>query len=353
MQTADYQFHAIGISETWLNDFNYSVSIENYEFIHHHRKDRQGVGVGLYLANNLDYKVRQNLKFENSETTDSLFVEITIPKGKNTIIGVIYRAPDNNLTTFINDFNEVLDKITKENKICYLMGNFNVNLMNYQTNNLTGEFLDSIYSNLSCPLINRPTRITAHSATLIDNIITSNIDADNINGLLFTDISDHLPIFSIWFDDDFNNKHEKDVFHFRDKNENNVNKFNEMIATFDWAEINSLDDQTVANSKFTKEFSRIFNVCIPLKKKTRNNKICKPWITNGILKSIKTKNRLYKQLILHPESQKEVAYKKYRNKLVRIIRVAKKLYYDTKISQNKTNIKQIFKYLNEIVNKTK
>ena len=252
-------------------------------------------------------------------------------------MGVIYRAPDNNLTTFINDFNEVLDKITKENKIRYLMGDINVNLMNYQTNSLTGEFLDSIYSNLSCPLINRPTRITAHSATLIDNIITSNIDADNINGLLFTDISDHLSIFSIWFDD-FNNKHEKDVFYFRDKNENNANKFNEMIATFDWAEINSLDDQTVAYSKFTKEFSRIFNVCIPLKKKTQNNKIRKPWITNGILKSIKTKNRLYKQLILHPESQKEVAYRKYGNKLVRIIRVAKKLYCDTKISQNKTNI---------------
>ena len=128
LQTVDYQFHAIGISETWLNDFNHSVSIENYEFIHHHRKDRQGGGVGLYLANNLDYKVRQNLKFENSETTDSLFVEITITKGKNIIMGVISRAPDNNLTTFINDFNEVLDKITKENKICYIMGNFIVNL---------------------------------------------------------------------------------------------------------------------------------------------------------------------------------------------------------------------------------
>ena len=42
LQTVDYQFHAIGISETWLNDFNHSISIKNYEFIHHHRKDRQG-----------------------------------------------------------------------------------------------------------------------------------------------------------------------------------------------------------------------------------------------------------------------------------------------------------------------
>ena len=161
LQTVDYQFHVIGLSETWLNDYSHSVSVEGYDFVHSHRKNRQGGGVGLYLASSFDYKVRQNLKFENSETTDSLFVEVTVPKGKNIIIGVVYRAPDNNLTTFVKDFDEVLDKITKENKLCYIMGDFNVNIMNYQTNNLTGEFLDSMYSNLLSPLINRPTRITS------------------------------------------------------------------------------------------------------------------------------------------------------------------------------------------------
>ena len=77
------------------------------------------------------------------------------------------------------------------------MGDFNVNLMNYDRNNLTGEFLDNIYSNSLCPLslINRPTRITSHSATLIDNILTNNINSHVVNGLLFRDISDHLPIF--------------------------------------------------------------------------------------------------------------------------------------------------------------
>ena len=66
----------------------------------------------------------------------------------------------------------------------------------------------------------------------------------------------------------------------------------------------------------------------------------KPWISNGILKSIKIKNRLYKQFIRHPE--KEKAYKNYRNKLVRFIRSDKKLYYDKKILENKTNMKQTF-----------
>jgi hypothetical protein len=51
------------------------------------------------------------------------------------------------------------------------MGDFNINFMNYQCHNKTGEFVDSIFSNMLYPRITRPTRITAHTATLIDNIL--------------------------------------------------------------------------------------------------------------------------------------------------------------------------------------
>ena len=47
-----------------------------------------------------------------------------------------------------------------------------MNLMNYQSYNLTGEFLDIMYCNTFFPLITRPTRITSHSATLFDLLIT-------------------------------------------------------------------------------------------------------------------------------------------------------------------------------------
>ena len=127
-----------------MKDSSRLVDIENYNFIHKHRKDRAGGGVSLYLSNDIDYKIRSNLKFENSETIDSLFVEVIVPQGKNIIVGVIYRPPNENLNTFVKSFNEVTDKITKENKLCYLMGDFNVNLLNYHRNNLTGEFLDNI-----------------------------------------------------------------------------------------------------------------------------------------------------------------------------------------------------------------
>lgn len=48
------------------------------------------------------------------------------------------------------------------------------------------------------PKIIRPSRITSHSASLIDNIFTNQIDNSTVSGLLVYDISDHLPVFTIY-----------------------------------------------------------------------------------------------------------------------------------------------------------
>ena len=47
------------------------------------------------------------------------------------------------------------------------------------------------------PLISLPTRITEKSATLIDNIFTTEVCSDVSSGLIFTSISDHLPVLAI------------------------------------------------------------------------------------------------------------------------------------------------------------
>ena len=51
------------------------------------------------------------------------------------------------------------------------MGDFNLDLLRYNDNVPTQEFIDRLftYSTLY-PLISNPTRITSHTATLIDNI---------------------------------------------------------------------------------------------------------------------------------------------------------------------------------------
>ena len=67
------------------------------------------------------------------------------------------------------EFNEmltpILEKIYLENKEGYVMGDFNINLMNYETDNPTSHFLDNIGSNSFFPYINIPTRHISRSKT--------------------------------------------------------------------------------------------------------------------------------------------------------------------------------------------
>ena len=61
----------------------------------------------------------------------------------------------------------------------------------------TTKFIDAMYSIGLYPLIDKPSRITQYSASLIDNIFTNELTNQIISGLLINDISDHLPIFSL------------------------------------------------------------------------------------------------------------------------------------------------------------
>ena len=93
-----------------------------------------------------------------------------------------------------------------------------------------------MYSRMFYPLINNPTRITEHTATLIDNIFTNRPENHLKSGILFTDISDHLPIFSI-LTDNLTNSNRLSTVTIRDKGYHNVNKFKEFLAGVDWTSI--------------------------------------------------------------------------------------------------------------------
>ena len=60
------------------------------------------------------------------------------------------------------------------------------------------EFTNLFLSNSFLPLIDKPTRITGKSATLIDNMYTNFSINKCHSGILCTDFSDHFPIFCIF-----------------------------------------------------------------------------------------------------------------------------------------------------------
>ena len=66
----------------------------------------------------------------------------------------------------------------------YVTGDFNLDLMKHETHSITAQFLEALFSYGLIPMITKPTCITAHSATLIDNIFTNNTNVPSKNGLI-------------------------------------------------------------------------------------------------------------------------------------------------------------------------
>ena len=75
------------------------------------------------------------------------------------------------------------------------MGDFDINLLNYESHTQTEQFINSMSSYFFCPQILQPSRITDHSATLIDNIFFNSLNYNTISGNILSDLSDHLPNF--------------------------------------------------------------------------------------------------------------------------------------------------------------
>ena len=92
-----------------------------------------------------------------------LFIEIKQKHGNNSIIGIFYRAPNLDLHIFLTAFDSILDRLSREKKIIYLMGDFNIDILQYAVNDIAQSAVNALCSNVYIPLIHRPTRVTRSS----------------------------------------------------------------------------------------------------------------------------------------------------------------------------------------------
>ena len=106
---------------------------------------------------------------------------------------------------------------------------------------------------------------------------------------------------------------------------------------------------------FVRTFKNIYEKCFPMKTMTRKEiKLhSKPWITQGLIASIKTKSKLYKQFLRNPNPSSEATYKTFKNKLHILLRTSKRNFYDSKFESAKGNLQSTWKLIKEVINKRK
>ena len=127
--------------------------------------------------------------------------------------------------------------------------------------------------------------------------------------------------------------------------------FKKKLASIDWSILSDCSDANESYEIFFEKFFDIYNNCFPIQN-IRNRKpvrFKRPWISNGILKSINVKNKLYKRSLKNPTSKNLKKYKHYKNKLLNIIRHSKKKYYEQLFFSLQGDMKKTWSHINNVL----
>ena len=174
------------------------------------------------------------------------------------------------------------------------------------------------------PLITLPSRTTSHTVSLIDNIFSNHVEHSYLrSGLLITDISDHLPIFSISSDHIRTNQRLKSLF-VRDKREQNILNFLDKLDCINWSNLDGYNDPKIFFSKFCERYTKAYEEHFPL----RNWNVTLNWGNRGYPKAYsnlsRRKTNYTSKYLSNPSSQKEEKYKTYKNKWNHSLRIIKR-----------------------------
>ena len=219
------------------------------------------------------------------------------------------------------------------------MGDFNIDLLKYDSETSSNQFYDLLSSYGYRPLIMQPSRVTPRSATLIDNIF----------------VSDHLPQFCQIniFHKQFNNNSPKFG---RNYTNFNKNEFSDELHKINW--VNVLQGNSTENglNKFFLIIEHLLDEMAPVKRLTKKQIRLRdrPWITIGILISMSNRDKTYNLFIKEKDTNKKTElftlYKKKRNMIISLLRRSKKDYYSAFFEEHKSNVKKTWEGIRNIVN---
>ena len=351
----NFSFDFIGISELFQCDKDPRISLSGYHnIITRCRMNSPRGGVGLFIKDNITYTVREDISLFIPHVLESLFIETTLPSGKHSIIGLIYRPntePLADLDIFSTSLFGILDIINNERKQCIIMGDMNINLLKFDTHSKTNDYLNNIFSHGFMPVITKPTRVTSVTASLIDHIYTNNIIHPGSSGIIINDVADHFGTFHI--STNKRNVKLKNINKSRCFSEHNIHTFKDILEKTNFEHINQINDANAAYKEFMILYHEAFDKAFPLRNVTYKNKRIKrePWITTGIIKSSKTKSKLLAKKLKQPTDENIQTYKQYNNILTKTKKAMKKAYFQNALNENKYNIKKVWSILKIAISK--
>lgn len=289
------------------NNTNNNINIPGYQVIYGHREPQEITfpskshgGVALYIKNTLTFRLRDDIHI-SSNLCESLFIEIppnpkspsVVPdKTKSTLIGVIYRSPNNAVEHFLGSLNETLKNISQINSNVIIMGDINIDTS--ADSSVTYTYLDTlaVYGLQQC--ITTTTRFSDTKRSTLDHIITSCHPTDFTIGTIASDITDHTPIFAV------SNTHKVPQSITQTTQIYDYNVIINTLNTKSWESVYQAPTADLKLDNFLETLKSSIHSGTKTKTLSRRSVRKSPWLTYGLQRSINHKNNMYKKLKRNP-----------------------------------------------------
>lgn len=340
LELAKNKFDIIVLTETWNVPENNIFNLQGYNKYYNNSIFNKNDGVIAYVSDKLNHSVKiithNNFKF----------LKIIVSEFNNTIgVSAIYRPPSTNPQQFVNSLEDYLNNESTCNTEIFT-GDLNIDILT--SNVISCDYLNlfSKFGYKSC--INNSTRVENGNGTCIDHIFLKTLVTEKFLPIVLqSKITDHYPVLLYLTGKPKQDKKSEPKY----KIHINKERLNLKLSEENWETIYTEHDINVAYTNFQNILQKHIDDCSTAISIKRTEIKRKPWITIGIIKSIKIRDNLYQNYLTSNNAIVKNIYVRYRNKINSLIKQAKSSYYKTQIEQAGNNSKTIWNTINESINK--
>lgn len=320
------------LTECWLPNVINLPELEYYQSYRTTKSLNKSDGVVAYVKVGFDVKV-----FEPPNIEEVTCLVVTY---KNEFAFVcIYRSPSfHNIDKFINSIDSIINNIKQFRQII-LIGDINIDIKIDSDDGRTSDYLNLLASHGLFPTHLLPTRDTK----CLDHCFVK-LKAPSKTIVCNSTVTDHSSIIL-----SLSTGPKREKLSPKLRKSVSYDAVIEELSKIDWNMLlkdkNSNDSTNIFLEKLITSIKNNTTM-IPI---PRRKRILKPWVTCGLLRCIKNRDRLHKKLKKDPENViLKITYLRYRNTCNKTLKNLKNSYFKSQMQKHKQNIKKQWQCIKDL-----
>lgn len=284
----------IALSECWLPHTSFIPAINGYHYVKTEKNLSQNEGVVVYFKNHMHLSISE----PNIQDANCLTLEID----NNTLVIALYRPSRyKNADPFLQSLNDFLTGINYHNII--VVGDINIDILPGTNDPHSLTYLNLLAYQTILPAHT----IVTHGKTCLDHFMLKSKRPAHCY-VAKTSITDHDSIILIL------EEHTRSPFKSTIVKKIDYVGLDNAMKNLNVHSIYKTSDTNAAMSIFVGELNNIINSNTKVIKISNRQKIKKPWITKGLLKCMKNRDKLHQKSSKNPDDEIiKITYKRYRN----------------------------------------